>query len=119
MCASATGASRRGGTRRRRISLWRHPLEHSIEVSHQIAAVIAVMEMGISDYSEIARAVGLTVEEVERIDKVEDPNVRQLALAGIPVGESFKLDNYVRCPKCRAEVRVVPCVACRSSQVGH
>jgi len=73
------------------------------------------MEMGISEYSVIAHAVGLTVQEVERVDMVEDLAVRQLALARIPVGESFKLDNYVRCPKCRAEVGVAPCVACRSS----
>ncbi|OHB65973.1 MAG: hypothetical protein A2V70_18015 [Planctomycetes bacterium RBG_13_63_9] len=73
------------------------------------------MEMGISEYSVIARAVGLTVEEVERVDRAEDSSVRQLAVARIPVGESFKLDNYVRCPKCQAEVGLAPCVACRSS----
>ena len=84
-------------------------------VDYRVAAAIAVMEMGISEYSVIAHAVGLTVQEVERVDMVEDLAVRQLALARIPVGESFKLDNYVRCPKCRAEVGVAPCVACRSS----
>ena len=73
------------------------------------------MEMGICEYSVIAGAVGLTVEEVERVDMVEDLAVRQLALAGIPVGESFKLDNRVRCPKCQAKVGLAPCIACHSS----
>ena len=104
----------RARVRKRRTSLWRHPLKRSIQVPYRIAAAIAVMEMGISEYSVIARAVGLTVEEVERVDMVEDSAVRQLALAGIPVGESFKLDNRVRCPKCQAEVGLAPCIACRS-----
>ena len=70
------------------------------------------MEMGISEYSVIADAVGLSVEEIERVDMVEDPAVRQLALAGIPVGESFKLRRRLRCPKCQAKVGLVPCIAC-------
>ena len=114
-CASKDTAGVRGGKRNRRIKLWRHPLKRYIEVPYRIAAAIAVMEMGVSEYSIIANAVGLTVKEVERVDMVEDSAVRQLALARIPAGESFKLENYVRCPKCRAEVGLAPCVACRSS----
>ena len=114
VCASEETAGARGGRRKRRSSLWRHPLEHCIRVPYRIAAAIAVMEMGIREYSVIAKAVGLTVEEVERVDMVEDSAVRQLALAGIPVGESFKLDFRVRCPKCHAKVRIAPCIACRS-----
>lgn len=114
VCALEETAGPRGGRRKPRSSLWRHPLHHWIRVPYRIAAAIAVMEMGISEYSIIARAVGLTVEEVERVDMVEDSAVRQLALAGIPVGESFKLDNHVRCPKCQAKVGLVPCIACHS-----
>jgi len=113
--ASEETAGAHGGERNRRNRLWRHPLERSIEVPYRIAAAIAVMEMGVSEYSVIANAVGLTVEEVERVDMVEDSAVRQLALARIPVGESFKLANYVRCPRCQARVRLAPCVACRGS----
>jgi len=106
--------SARGGKRSHRNKRWRHPLKQCIEVPYRIAAAIAVMEMGISEYSVIARAVGLTVEEIERVDMVEDSDVRQLALAGIPVGESFKLYGCVRCPKCQARVSLAPCVACQS-----
>jgi len=113
-CASQEAAGPRGGKRNQRNKLWRHPLERHIEVPYRIAAAIAVMEMGVSEYSVIASAVGLTVEEVERVDMAEDSAVRQLALTRIPVGESFKLDNYVRCPKCEAEVGIAPCIACRS-----
>ena len=70
------------------------------------------MEMGIADYSVIARAVGLTVEEVERINMAEDPSVRQLAVVGIPAGEFFRLDDRVRCPKCQARLSLAPCLAC-------
>jgi hypothetical protein len=115
VCASEETASARGGKRNHQNRLWRHPLKRYIEVPYRIAAAIAVMEMGVSEYSVMASAVGLSVEEVERVDMVEGSAVRQLALARIPVGESFKLDNYVRCPKCQAEVGLAPCVACRSS----
>jgi hypothetical protein len=85
-----------------------------IEVPYRVAAAIAVMEMGISEYCVIARAVGLTVEEVERVDMAEDSCVRQLALAGIPAGEFFRLNNRVRCPKCQAKLSIAPCIACSS-----
>ncbi|MBN2022435.1 MAG: hypothetical protein JW809_06535 [Pirellulales bacterium] len=104
----------RGGKRERRSRPWRHPLKRHIEVPYRVAAAIAVMEMGVSEYSTIAHAVGLTLEEVERVDMVEDAAVRQLALARIPEGEWFKLAHRIRCPKCQATVGVVPCVACRS-----
>jgi hypothetical protein len=103
-----------GGTRKRQGRTWRHPSAPRIEVPYRVAAAIAVMEMGISEYSVIAAAVGLTIEEVERIDMVEDPAVRQLALARIPAGEAFRLSHRVRCPKCQANVGLVPCIACRS-----
>ena len=93
--------------------LWRHPLKQSLEVPYRFAAAIAVMEMGICEYSVIARAVGLTVEEVKRVDEAKDLSVRELAVAGIPVGESFELHSCVRCPNCEAEVNLAPCVACR------
>jgi len=118
-CASQGTASTRGGKRDRRNKLWRHPLQRHIEVPYRIAAAIAVMEMGVSEYSVIANAVGLTVEEVERVDMAEEPTVRLLALARIPISESFKLDNYVRCPKCEARVGIAPCVACRSFGRNH
>ncbi|MBN1908480.1 MAG: hypothetical protein JW818_01965 [Pirellulales bacterium] len=97
----------------RRIRPWRHPFKPHIKVPYYVAVAIAVMEMGISDYTVIAYATGLTVEEVERIDMVEDPAVRRLALARIPLGETFRLANRVRCPKCQAKVGLAPCIACR------
>jgi hypothetical protein len=92
--------------------LWQHPTEPRIEIPYRVAAAIAVMQMGISDYSVIAGAVGLTVEEVERVDMAEDRCVRQLAVAGIPAGEFFRLRDRVRCPKCQGRLSIAPCLAC-------
>jgi hypothetical protein len=112
----ASADNEKGNGRRRP---WRHPLQPRIKVPYRVAAAIAVMEMGISEYSVIAEAVGLTVEEVERVDMVEDPAVRQLALAGIPAGESFRLRRRVRCPRCQAKVGLAPCIACHSYCRNH
>lgn len=92
---------------------WRHPLDRAVEVPYPVAAAIALMEMGISEYRLIAEAVGLTEAEVRGIDTAEDALVRQLAVAGIPISEFFKLDCRVRCPKCQAMVVIAPCVSCR------
>jgi hypothetical protein len=100
------------GKGRRPRKPWQHPLNRAIEVPYRVAAAIAVMEMGISEYGVIAEAVGLTLAEVRGIDTAEDSSVRQLAVAGIPVGEFFKLDRRVRCPKCQAKVEIAPCVTC-------
>jgi hypothetical protein len=87
-------------------------LHPAIEVPYRVAAAIAVMEMGISEYRVIAEAVGLTTAEVRDIDAAKDSSVRQLAVAGIPMGEFFKLDHRVRCPRCQAKVEIAPCVTC-------
>ena len=47
---------------------WRHPHDPGIVVSRKFAAVIALMQMGISDFHLIAEAVDLGVDEVKRID---------------------------------------------------
>ena len=112
VCGSGGTASAPGGKRNRRSRPWQHPLKHYIEVPYRVAAAVAVMEMGISEYRVIARAVGLTVEEVERVDMAEDSSVRQLAVAGIPAGEFFRLNERVRCPKCQAKLSIAPCLAC-------
>ena len=79
-----------------------------------------VMQMGFSDYAEIAAAVGLTDEEVRRIDMAEDANVRRLAIQGLPPGKQFRLARPLRCPKCRQRITIAPCIVCegKSSQEG-
>jgi hypothetical protein len=101
-----------GGRRSPRDRLWQHPRKPDIQVPYRVAAAVAVMEMGVSEYAVIAEAAGLTVEEVERIDRAEDPSVRQLAVAGIPAGEFFRLESRLRCPKCQANLSIAPCLAC-------
>ena len=77
-----------------------------------VQAAVAVMQMGFSDYAEIAAAVGLTDEEVRRIDMAEDAKVRQLAIDGVPPGKQFRLVRPLRCPKCRQRITIAPCIVC-------
>ena len=114
-CRAGGATGEHGGRRDRQTRMWQYPFKPHIKVPYRVAAAIAVMEMGISDYSVIADAVGLTIEEVEGVDMAEDPVVRQIALARIPIDESFKLQHRVRCPKCQAKVSLVPCIACRGN----
>ncbi len=93
---------------------WRHPRNRKVVLPYRTAAAVALMEMGISDYGVIAEAVGLSTQEIKRIDKAEDEPVRLLSTLGIPSGEYFKLEKEVRCPKCHARVVLAPCVACHS-----
>lgn len=101
-------------SRREYCRTWRHPFQRSIEVPYSTALVMALIQMGVSDYAVIAKAAGLHVADVRRIDMVEDRAVRQLGVAGIPHGVYFKLHEKVRCPKCKALVRMAPCIACNT-----
>lgn len=91
---------------------WRHPIKRDLVVPYQAAAVIALMEMGLSDYAAIADAVGLSVEEVARIEGAQDRAVRQLCVERIPIGQYFKLRTLIRCPRCSARISMAPCIAC-------
>ncbi|MDH3717159.1 MAG: hypothetical protein OES79_03465, partial [Planctomycetota bacterium] len=60
----------------------------------------------------IASIVGLTPEEIARIDAAEDKAIRELVLDGIPPGEFFTLAKQIRCPQCGARLTLAPCVTC-------
>jgi len=103
-------------TENAKTSARRRPIQKNNKLPHTSAAAIAVMEMGISDYSVIAGAVGLSEEEVEQIDMSDDSRIRKLGSRGIPFGEYFHLRSKIRCPKCSASITIAPCVACTSSR---
>jgi len=86
------------------------------ELPARVGAAVAVMRMGYSDYSEIASAVGLSEDEVRRIDMAEDRRIRELASRGIPNGKRYTLVQSIRCPKCREKITLVPCVVCDSRE---
>ena len=91
---------------------WQHPLHEDIRVPRKIAAAIALFQTGITTYVTIAKAVGLSVDEVEYIDAAQEHSIRQLAIVGIPQGDYFRLRQKVRCPKCNSWITLAPCVAC-------
>ena len=95
---------------------WQHPMNRTVRVPQQTAVAVALMEMGITNLEEIGRAVGLSTDEVLRIDSVEDPAVRKLCSLGIPYGIYFRLQDKVRCPRCDGFVTIAPCVACDRRQ---
>ena len=84
-----------------------------LPVSRQVAAAIVLMQSGVSDFALIASAVGLTQEEVERIDTAEDSHVRRLAVSGVPDDFVFRLRTSVACPSCGRRIYLIPCLACR------
>ena len=85
----------------------------------RVEAAIAVMLMGVVDYSEIASAVGLTRKEVKEIDLADDPRIKTLASKGLPPGKRFRLARPLYCPKCKHKINIAPCVACESRSIGH
>jgi hypothetical protein len=103
--------------KRRDKKMWRHPINTDIRVPYKTAAAMAVMEMGITDYGDIAEAVGLSSDEVKRIDDVEDDGVRRLCHERIPLGEYFKLAIYLRCPRCAAKTTIAPCPTCMAEDI--
>jgi hypothetical protein len=95
--------------------LWRHPTHRDIELPYKVAAAVVLMGMGVTDFLAIAALVGLTEEDVESVDSAEDPTIRKLASVGVPGGDGFKIRGPVRCPKCHANISIVPCVTCGSA----
>jgi len=85
----------------------------------RVEAAIAVMLMGVTDYSEIASAVGLTYKEVKEIDMANDPRIKTLASEGFPPGKRFRLARPLYCPKCKYKINIAPCVACESRSIGR
>jgi hypothetical protein len=88
-----------------------------LPVSRQVAAAIVLMQSGISDLSLIATAVGLTRDEVERIDAADDPGVRKVASQGPPEEFVFRLRHKVTCPMCGSRIYLVPCMSCKIARL--
>ena len=86
-------------------------------LSQQAMSVAAVLLEGIRDENLIARAVGLDVEEVRRIELANDLDVRKLAVAGLPKQFLFRLRKVVVCPRCGSRIFLVPCVSCQMTHV--
>ncbi len=105
-----TEADRRRLSARR--TMWTHPRRPTLSLPQKTVTALACMQMGLSDHTHIAEVVGLSVEEVADIDAAKDTKVRQLGVAGIPVGEYFTLRKEIRCPRCGANINIAPCVAC-------
>ena len=82
------------------------------QLPRRAPTVIALMEMGVRDFDEIAIATGLTVDDVKEIDSADDRKIRRIAAQGTPAGTYLPLTNPVRCPNCNGMITMAPCVAC-------
>lgn len=78
----------------------------------RVETALAIMQMGISDYTTIALSVGLTEKQVERIDLSDDERIRELAVSGVSPKKHYRLVRPLRCPKCRGLITTVPCLVC-------
>jgi hypothetical protein len=87
--------------------------------AQKIGAVIALMQTGVANYALIARATGLTENEVARIDEAKQSHVRQLAVHGTGRDVYYQLRSKVTCPRCGSLICLVPCVACAVARADH
>ena len=85
---------------------------NDLPVSRKAAAALALMLGGMKDMSAIAGAVGLSVDEVDTINAADSPELRRLAVAGLPRDFYYRLLKQVVCPGCGARIFLVPCLAC-------
>ncbi len=76
-------------------------------------AAIALMRGGITDPALIARAVGLSVEEVQAIESADDPRARWYAIWGFDDEFTHRLQEQIKCPRCGCRINLVPCVNCK------
>jgi hypothetical protein len=79
----------------------------------RVEAVLAMIEMGVTDYATIASTVGLAEEDVIEIDHSDDQRIRRIAVRGLDPEKRFHLVRPIRCPKCRNRITVAPCLTCR------
>lgn len=82
------------------------------QLPRRAPTVIALMEMGVLDFDEIATATGLSVDDVKEIESAEDRKIRRIASQGTPAGTYLPLTKPVRCPTCNGMITMAPCVAC-------
>jgi hypothetical protein len=85
---------------------------HLTKLPLRVEAAVALMQMGISDYAQIASCVGMTEEQVQQIDLSDDKRIRRLALDGVSPEKRYRLVHPLRCPKCRGRITVAPCLVC-------
>ena len=85
-----------------------------MDASSEIAAAVYLLQAGLSDYKQVADAIGVSVAHVRRIEAADDPAVRRAMSKSSADGTSVRLRKPIRCPGCGRRIFLVPCVACRS-----
>ena len=71
------------------------------------------MRGGVTEPALIARAVGLSVEEVQAIESADDPGARWYAIRGFDDEFTHRLREQIKCPRCGCRIILVPCVNCK------
>jgi hypothetical protein len=85
-----------------------------MDASTEIAAAVYLLKAGLSDYKQVADAVGVSVAHVRRIEAADDPAVRRAMKKSLRDCTAVRLRKPIRCPGCGRRIFLVPCVACRS-----
>lgn len=76
-------------------------------------AAIALMRGGVTEPALIAKAVGLSVAEVQAIESADDPRARWYAARGFDDEFTHRLREQIKCPRCGCRIILVPCVICK------
>jgi hypothetical protein len=85
-----------------------------MDASSEIAAAVYLLQAGLSDYKQVADAIGVSVAHVRRIEAADDPAVRRAMRKPFGDCPAVRLRKPIRCPGCGRRIFLVPCVACRS-----
>ncbi len=89
----------------------------SRKLSQKTLAVLAMIQSGFSDLSQIAEALGMPLANVKQINEAQDAEVRRAAVDGVPKDFLYRIRRALKCPSCGGKIFLVPCVVCHNA--GH
>jgi hypothetical protein len=81
-------------------------------LSDKVMAVMAMLQYGYHDLSLIAKATGMSVNEVRAIEIADDARIRRVAVEGIPPNRLYHIRHAIKCRLCGSRINLVPCVRC-------
>lgn len=76
--------------------------------SRKVGAVLALLQTGVTQYATLAKATGLSVDDVQQVCADRDAHALEDSAAHV----YYHLRCNITCPVCGGHIYLVPCVAC-------